>query len=316
MRMRRLALLGRGERACAGPRGGRARAHLLPPRPHPRTRRHKWRRPWPPRGPSPTCSSTWTASFWVSSRRPRRARAARGREGAAMPGTPEGGARTGRGPVSPAARMRTGLWRRRRSGHPLPVTAPCKGVAARKGAPSRRNPPARCPRAAGRCARSTGLGFPVCTWGCTHLAGRILQSSRPPPPAGVRTSDHVRRHLQWPRWREGWGAVGRPRGGGQGCCCCCTSRHARGRPALPSPPDARGARLPGPSRASRPLSSPHPPAQNLQFLPQKPASWRSVRGDAFERLAALCTPRPRRHPAFASHGAFQAELKAENAHSA
>lgn len=97
-------------------------------RPHLAVTAAQWRLPYPRRGPSLTCSLTWTASFLVGSLRPPPSRAVRGgvqgrggcrlsapgRSGRAESGTPGWAAGA---PWATSGRPRAGLWRRRRLGH-------------------------------------------------------------------------------------------------------------------------------------------------------------------------------------------------------
>lgn len=81
-------------REPARPAGARASSLPLPSR-----TATQWRRPFPRRGPSPTYSLTWTASFWVRSLRPPPAKTVQGkvREGRRLPGpAPRGGRRAWR----------------------------------------------------------------------------------------------------------------------------------------------------------------------------------------------------------------------------
>lgn len=90
-----------------------ARRSLRPrPRPRPAVTAAQWRRPCPRRVPSPTCSSTWTASSWVRSC----VRSPRGPPGGSE-GRRRGRARDPRwAPGATSGRPRAGLRRRRRPG--------------------------------------------------------------------------------------------------------------------------------------------------------------------------------------------------------
>lgn len=103
---------GRGRPGCAcakrlgweglarGPAG--ARTSL---RPHLAVTAAQWRLPYPRRGPSLTCSLTWTASFLVGSLRPPPSRAVRGGAGAGGgAGSQRRGAAAGTSPGPPGGR--------------------------------------------------------------------------------------------------------------------------------------------------------------------------------------------------------------------
>lgn len=115
-RRKRATLCEAPGRACAERLGTRepsrstgARASSLP---LPSRKATQWRRPFPRRGPSPTYSLTWTASFWVRSLRPPPAKTVQGkpRKQRRLPG-PGASAGPCRGP-----RGGRRAWRRRGPG--------------------------------------------------------------------------------------------------------------------------------------------------------------------------------------------------------
>lgn len=178
-------------------------------RPHLAVTAAQWRLPYPRRGPSLTCSLTWTASFLVGSLRPPPSRAVRGRvqgrggcrlsapgrSGGAESGTPGWAAGA---PWATSGRPRAGLWRRRRLGHYFRrprrawgrsawggrrVWGRCSGTTLRAGgflpvagAGTAARP--QFPRVHTSPADSCRPAPGPSPWapGCTHLACSILQS--------------------------------------------------------------------------------------------------------------------------------------------
>lgn len=182
-----------GARAQAGGPSG-ARAASPPP---PTETAAKWRCACPYLGPSPTSSSTWTASFSVGTLRPHPARAVRAWRGqgarALSAGAAGAGARDPRVGVGRAAGPRR-AGGARGSGAAAAAALPPLPVTARRGG----TPAGAAGLRQAASARSRRLRFPVCTgaWrtaaaagaGDAHLAGGILRAAVLDPPGWGRVT--------------------------------------------------------------------------------------------------------------------------------